>query len=118
MFEQLLQYSDWGLYALRLAVAVIFIYHAVPKLKGKMGQTFVFLGVVELVSGIGLILGVYVQLAALLLAVVMVGAIYMKIAKWNAPFSAHDKTGWEFDLILLAANLAILLTGGGSKGVF
>jgi len=28
-----------------------------------------------------------------------------------------DKTGWEFDLILLAANVAILLSGGGSIGI-
>jgi uncharacterized membrane protein YphA (DoxX/SURF4 family) len=75
------------------------------------------LGTVELLSSLGLILGFYTQLAALLLAIVMVGAIGMKTMKWGVPFAAMDKTGWEFDLILLAANIAILLGGGGSIGI-
>jgi len=33
------------------------------------------------------------------------------------PFAAMDKTGWEFDLILLFASIAILLGGGGSIGI-
>lgn len=126
MFEQLTQYNDIGLLVLRLAVAVIFIYHAMPKLKNAKGMAqtvgmpagmIFMLGLVELVSSVGLILGLYVQLAALLLAIVMIGAIYFKMAKWHVPFAAMDKTGWEFDLILLAANIAILFGGGGTLGV-
>ncbi len=126
MFEQLLQYSDLGLFLLRLVVAVIFAYHALPKLKnaGGMAQMMAMpagmifmLGLVELLSSAGLILGVYAQLSALLLAIVMIGAIGMKTMKWGVAFAAHDKTGWEFDLALLAANIAILLNGGGSIGL-
>ncbi len=47
----------------------------------------------------------------------MVGAIGMKMMKWGVPFGAMDKTGWEFDLILLAANIAIILGGDGSIGI-
>lgn len=123
MFSQLSQYNDIGLFILRLGVAIIFLYHAWPKLinaknmaQGMGGSALMvfLLGLVEFLSGIGLITGFFVQLSALLLAIVMVGAIWMKITKWKVPFSAMDKTGWEFDLILLAANLAILLTGGGT----
>lgn len=126
MFESLIQYNDIGLFILRLAVAVVFIYHALPKLKnaGGMGQMMgmpagmVFLlGAVELLSSAGLALGVYTQLAALLLGLVMIGAIYFKTAKWSVPFAAMDKTGWEFDLILLAANIVILVNGGGAIGI-
>jgi len=126
MFEQLTQYNDIGLLILRLAVAVIFIYHSLPKLKNAKGMAqmvgmpagmIFMLGAVELLSSLGLILGFYTQLAALLLAIVMVGAIGMKTMKWGVPFAAMDKTGWEFDLILLAANIAILLGGGGSIGI-
>ena len=115
MFEQLMQYNNVGLLVLRLAVAVIFIYHALPKLKNAKGMAqmmgvsavMVFiLGAVEFLSAVGLIIGFYTQLSALLLAIVMLGAILMKTMKWGAPFSAMDKTGWEFDLILLAANFA------------
>jgi len=38
MFEQLTQYNDIGLLILRLAVAIIFTYHALPKLKNAKGM--------------------------------------------------------------------------------
>lgn len=126
MFEQLTQYNNIGLLVLRLAVAIIFIYHAMPKLKNAKGMAqmvgmpagmIFMLGGVEFLSSIGLVLGTYTQLAALLLAIVMVGAIGMKIMKWHVPFAAMDKTGWEFDLILLAANIVILVNGGGAIGI-
>ena|SRR3989344_585858 len=126
MFEQLTQYNNIGLLILRLAVAAIFIYHALPKLKNAKGMaqmmdmpagTIFMLGGVEFLSSVGLALGIYTQSAAVLLAIVMIGAIYFKTAKWRVPFAAMDKTGWEFDLILLAASIAILLSGGGSMGI-
>ncbi len=127
MFTQLLQYNDLGLFILRLAIAVIFLYHGLPKLKkakamaqgmGWKTEMVFILGLVEVLSSIGLILGIYMQLAALLLIIVMIGAIKLKTMKWGVPFSANDKMGWEFDLILLAANMVILLGGGGSIGIW
>jgi len=125
MFE-LTQYNDIGLLVLRLAVAIIFIYHALPKMKNAKGMAqmvgmpagmVLMLGMVELVASIGLIVGFYTQPSALLLAIVMVGAIGMKTMKWGVPFAAMDKTGWEFDLILLAANIILLVNGGGAIGI-
>ena len=126
MLFELNQFSDISFLALRLVIAAIFIYHSLPKLKGaKMmsqamgmpaGMIFM-LGVVEFLSSLGMILGVYIQVAAFLLAMVMVGAIYFKMAKWHIPFGAMDKTGWEFDLILLAANIILLVSGGGAIGI-
>ena len=123
MFEQLMQYNDIGLFIIRLALASIFIYHALPKFKNAKGMAqgigtsdnmVIILGLVEFIASVGLILGFYVQLSALLLAIVMVGAIWLKTTKWKVPFAAMDKTGWEFDLILLSANIVILFGGGGS----
>ncbi|MBI4085055.1 MAG: DoxX family protein [Candidatus Liptonbacteria bacterium] len=120
------QYSDIAFLVLRLAIAAIFIYHALPKLKNAQGMSQVIgmpasmifmLGLVEFVSSLGMLFGVYIQIAAFLLAMVMVGAIYFKIAKWHVPFAAMDKTGWEIDLILLAASVLILVNGGGAIGV-
>lgn len=79
------------------------------QMMGTSANMVLILGLVEFLSSVGLIFGFYTQLNALLLAIVMVGAIWMKIMKWKVPFAAMDKTGWEFDLILLAANIAILL---------
>ena len=123
MFEQLIQYQNYGFLILRLAIAVIFIYHAIPKLKNPQGMAGAIgwrpwkvklLGLVEFFPALALILGIYIQFAALLLAVVMIGALYFKISKWQVPFSAQDKMGWEFDLILLAANIMIILSGAGA----
>jgi uncharacterized membrane protein YphA (DoxX/SURF4 family) len=113
--EAFLQYSSAGLFLLRLVVALIFIAHGAMKLKSA--NAMAGLGIVEVVAGLGLILGLYVQYASLVLAIVMLGAILMKLTKWKTPFMAMDKTGWEFDLTLLAANIVILTTGGGSVGV-
>lgn len=106
------------LFLLRLVVGAIFIYHAIPKFKNpesmasgmgwRKGQVF-GLGIIEFMSGLSLIGGIAIKLSALLLLTVMVGAIYHKINKWKIPFSAHNSTGWEFDLLLLAANLTIYL---------
>ena len=126
MFPQLLQHHNAGLFVLRLAVAIIFIFHALPKLKnakamaqgiGAPTGVILLLGTVELLSSLGLIFGIYTQVAALLLAIIMIGAIKMKAMKWHVPFIGTTNTGWEFDFILLAANIAILLTGGGSIGI-
>jgi len=120
------QYNDLGLFLLRLAIAVIFSYHSLPKIKKSRAMASAMgwppgavlaLGLVEVLSSLGLALGIYTQFAALLLAVIMIGAIYMKTMKWGVPFSAMDKTGWEFDLILLAGSIVILLGGGGSIGI-
>ncbi len=110
-------YYDPDLFILRLAVGVIFLHHGWPKLKKSkvmaqgigipVARVFV-LGLVEIFSSFGMIFGILVNWAAVLLSIVMLGAIYLKIKKWHVPFSATNTTGWELDLILLAANLAIL----------
>lgn len=126
MFTQLLQYNDVGLLLLRIAIAIIFLYHGLPKLTkskimsqmmGMPAGMIVMLGIVESLASLGVAFGVYTQLSALVLAIVMVGAMGMKMMKWGVPFAAMDKTGWEFDFILFFASVAILLGGGGSIGL-
>lgn len=125
MFTQFMQYSDTGLFLLRLAVAIVFLVHGFPKLlkakemslgMGMPSMMIFLLGVIEVVSSLGLASGYYTQLSAILLVLIMLGALGMKAMKWKVPFAARDKTGWEFDFILLVANLAIFLTGGGRIG--
>jgi len=123
VFPSLLVYGDWGFLILRVAVAVIFLYHAWPKLKNPKGVAQAMgapsmmplaLGLVETLSALALLSGFYFQVGALALMVVMTGAIFMKITKWHMGFSAVNATGWEFDLTLLAANLFLLLNGSGN----
>lgn len=115
--------ESYGLLVLRIFLGIIFVYHGVPKLRmpGAMGKgmgwssgSILFLGLVEFLSGLALILGFYSEIAALLVGIVMLGALFHKMFKWKIPFSAMDKMGWEFDLILLGAAVAILLLGAGA----
>lgn len=118
MFEQLTQYSETGFWILQAVVGLIFIYHGWPKLKNPSqvasaygAPAFVGLvhGLVEVLGGIMLIVNWHPKTAAVVLGVIMLGAIYFKIFKWKIPFFSQNVTGWEFDLILLAANIAILV---------
>lgn len=119
--------QDLGLFALRLAVAAVFIYHGWSKLRApsKMAQGMgwtswmvALLGLVEFGSGLMLLSGFHFRWGATLLVLVMFGAIYHKIFKWKMKFSMSNAVGWEFDLTLLAANLAIFFIGVGGWRLF
>ncbi len=111
MLLWLLNFHEEGLLALRAAVAIIFIVHGLPKLKRP--SLWNFLGVVECILAICLFLGIYTQVAALLLALIMVGATYMKIFKWHTPFWSMTSTGWELDFLIFVSCVFIAMHGGG-----
>lgn len=104
-------YGGWGMWFLQFAVGVIFLVHGWPKLKNMrnfFGIGGGLHGIVEVVAAFALIVGWYMREAGLVLAVIMLGAIYMKKFKWKMSFSTMT-TGWEFDLVLLGAALYFLL---------
>jgi putative oxidoreductase len=113
-------HTSLGLFVLRLVIGIIFIKHGLPKIKNPEGlagaihwprQAVLVQGLVEFLGGIAMIVGIQVQVVAVLLGIIMLGAIYYKKFKWNRGFTGDN--GWEFDLILLASNIAIFLIGGG-----
>lgn len=107
-----LSYGSYGVLALRLAIAIIFLYHGSKKL-GNITSFMGFIGICEMLGGLALLFGFLTQLASLGLGIIMIGAIYKKTQEWHVPFSAMDKMGWEFDLALLGGCLALLTLGGG-----
>src|SRR3989338_7994420 len=116
MFESLSQYSQTVFWILQAVVGIIFIVHGMPKLKnpGMVASVYgapAFVGslhgAVEIAAGLALIASQFVQIAAVVVVIVMLGAIYFKIFKWKMPFTSQTSTGWEFDLVLLAAGLVI-----------
>lgn len=129
IFQQLLAYSDWGLVALRVVAGTIFIVHGIPKLFGPQpgitgftawlrsmnvplaGVFGVVVPLLEFFGGIALILGFLTQAFVLLLAVNMLVATLLKMTKMGKKFTGDG--GWEFDLILLATMLALLVGGSG-----
>jgi putative oxidoreductase len=122
MFPQLYQFADFGLLALRLMVAVVFItsgWSQVTKSDersksiGLSKGLTIFVGVAEVAGGLGVAFGVLTQLAALGLIVVMMGAIQKKIFVWHTGFWGEKGSGWHYDLIFVVMNLVILFTDGG-----
>ncbi len=118
--------EDYGLLLLRLALAAIFVYHGFSKIRAPSGMAqgigwpvwLVFLlGLGEFVSGVLSLIGFLVEIAGIYFAIVMLGAIYYKIFKWDIGFAPIDKLGWEFDLIILGAALGLLLLGAGNISV-
>jgi putative oxidoreductase len=122
MFPVLLRYSDVGLLLLRLMVAVVFFTSGLNDLKDPVGRSqsigasraFTgFLGGAELLGSIGVAFGILIQLAAIGLMLIMLGAIQKKIFVWKTGFWGAKGYGWHYDLMLLVMNLVILLSGGG-----
>ena len=112
-----------SLLLLRILIAAVFLTsgwkdltHLTARAKSVELSTraTALLGTVEVVAAIALVLGIFVQAAALLLVVVMSGAIYKKAFVWHTGFWGKSSLGWFYDALYLAANLVLLTTGGGS----
>jgi putative oxidoreductase len=117
-----MQYTDWSLFLLRIVVALVFGTSGYSHLKspseraksiGMPVPVTIFLGAAELAGAIALAVGVLTQWAALGLILIMLGAIYKKIAEWHTGFWGEKSMGWHYDLLFIAMNLVILTTGGG-----
>ncbi|MFW5951947.1 MAG: DoxX family protein [Gemmatimonadota bacterium] len=122
-FPELSALADIAFFLLRLMIAAIFgtsgwSHVSQPKERAdSIGMspavTFV-LGVVEVTASAALVLGIFPQVAALLLIGVMLGAIQKKVFVWKTGFWGEEGQGWYYDLLYLVCNLVILTTGGGS----
>ena len=109
---------------MRAAIGVIFIVHGVGKfnegfigfLTGGLGlpaEMQIPIALAEMVPGILLLIGVLTRISASLLSIVMLGAIfYVKQAG-----SLTGEREFEFDLILLASCLVVIVAGPGRVSV-
>jgi putative oxidoreductase len=122
--------AGWGPLALRLPIGVIFVAHGAQKLFGAFGgyglegtgQFMASLGLApgylmallagsaEFFGGLALLFGLLVRPAAAALAVAMLVAI-LAVHVDKGLFLANN--GYEFGLALLAAAVALLISGAG-----
>jgi putative oxidoreductase len=124
IFPQLAQFTDVALLLLRVMVGIVFITSGWNHLKDPgarskdigMSKGFtIFLGAAEVAGGLGVVLGVLAQLAALGLILLLLGAIQKKIFVWRTGFWGESGTnGWSYDTMLVVMNLVIITTGGGN----
>jgi putative oxidoreductase len=120
-----------GLLVLRVALGAFFIAHGVSKFQnmaimkeffGSLGLwtwTAPFVGTVEILSGLALVLGAYLWPAALGITGIMVVAIWKVTGNnvYGQPFLMHFVSGWGPNLIYAAAALALAFTGAGRYSV-
>jgi putative oxidoreductase len=94
--------TDYALLLLRILVAVIFFSsgksHVLnPKERGKsigMPPTATsFLGITEILGAISMAAGIFPQIGALILILIMSGAIYKKIFEWDTGFYEAEGFG-------------------------
>ena len=103
-------------------VGLVFITSGYSLLKGpearsksiEMSKGFtIFLGIAEVDGGLGVAFGVFTQLAAFGLIVLMPGAIQKKIFSWHTGFWGEKPYGWHYDLMFIVMSLVIAFTDGG-----
>jgi putative oxidoreductase len=111
--------QNLGLLVLRIAIAAIFLVHGTNKLKKwkQIPGFFRFLGICETLGGLAVLSGFLTQIASIGLAIIMLGALHHKLFKWHIPFTSEQTTGWEFDLLILAGVLALLIFGAGNISI-
>jgi len=111
------------LLGLRLVVALVFGASGSFPLTGPVARArrvelspavTAGLGAAEALASLGLVSGILIQPAALGLILVDLGAIQKKALTWKTGFWGEKAGGWHYDLMLLAMNLVILCTAGGS----
>ena len=118
--------GPYGLFALRVALGIMFIAHALlkyvvftmPGFAGFLAQVGlpsslawpVFLA--EIVGGVALVLGIYARWVALLLVPVLLGALSVHVG--NGWLFTNANGGWEYPAFLVVIAAAVALLGDGA----
>ena len=114
------KFNDITHFGVRLVIGTIFIVHGLGKLTnpnfgnflnslGLPAEMMIPITLAETIPGILLIMGVLSRISSSFLSIIMLGAIF-HVKK------AENFTGqgaYEFDLILLAVNLVVIVIGPG-----
>ncbi|MCS5529065.1 MAG: DoxX family protein [Nitrosopumilus sp.] len=111
--------NDIVFLGLRSTLGIIFIIHGIAKFNPGFSNFLTNIGIpiemqipialAELIPGVFLILGIFSRLSSVIITMIMLGAIFLVK---GAQSITGDK-GVEFDLILLAVSLLVMITGPG-----
>ena len=125
--------APYGLAILRVVLGIAMAVHGWSKLSGGVDNVSGFFGgmlgipapglmawvvtIVELVGGILLVVGFLTQIAGILIALDMLGAILFAFLLRGAPFIENGQITWEKEAVFAAAALCIVLAGPGAWSV-
>jgi putative oxidoreductase len=131
--------ADWVVGIIRIVLGIIFFAHGAQKMLGWYGgpglassmrtftehlhlpSTLAFLVIAgELFSGIGLIVGLFSRIAALVIAITMVGAIatvHFRFGLFLNWFGTQKGHGIEYHLLAIALALVLVVKGAGALSV-
>src|ERR1700686_3111478 len=132
-------HADWVVGIARILLGIIFFGHGAQKMLGWFGgpglansmraftehlhlpSTLAFLVIAgELFSGIGLIVGLFSRIAALVIALTMVGAIatvHFRFGLFLNWFGNQKGHGIEYHLLAIALALVVVVKGAGAFSV-
>lgn len=109
--------THWGI---RAAIGAIFIVHSIKKFDPSWQEWLIGVGLppelqlpialAEFIGGIMLIGGVLTRITASIFSIISLGAIFH--IRWENGFFV-SQGGWEWDLVMLAAQLSIIAAGPG-----
>jgi len=109
--------THWGL---RASIGAIFIVHSLKKFDPSWQEWLTSIGMppemqlpialAEFIGGILLIVGVLTRVTGSIFTVILLGAIFH--IRWENGFFV-SQGGWEWDLVMLAVVLAIIVAGPG-----
>lgn len=122
---------ELGLLIIRVVIGLLFIGHGAQKLFGMFGgygpkgtggwmesvgikpgvAMAVIAGLIELIGGTMFGIGLFTPVAAILIALTMVGAI-VKVHGPNGLWATSN--GYEYPLVVLAVVIGVALTGAGA----
>jgi len=122
--------DDAGKLVLRVALALILLFHGVAKLTGGIGFVgdmlakagapavlgyLVYVG--EVVAPLMILAGVYTRLAALVVAINMIVAVLL--VHTSQFFTLNDQGGWALELqaMFFAGAVAVALLGAGRHSI-
>ncbi len=113
----------------RVAVGIVMFAHSLPKLFWKrkvfnkkwreeygfpMGSVLLT-GIVQAAGGLAIIIGVFTQFSALILALNMLVATYISIWSHSEGFlSTPEGKGWDVNFLLIGALIALIFLGDGA----
>jgi putative oxidoreductase len=132
-------HADWVVGIARILLGIIFFGHGAQKMLGWYGgpglansmrtftehlhlpSTLAFLVIAgELFGGIGLIVGLFSRIAALVIALTMVGAIatvHFRFGLFLNWFGNQKGHGIEYHLLVIALALVVVVKGAGAFSV-